>query len=124
LPPGLGPLDGAVALHHACHARAQNMGAKALEMLKLIPEAHISHVERCSGHGGTFGVMKGTHQIAMKVGRPVAREVAKGAAKFVASDCPLAAKHIAQGVEAQGAARPLNLHPIQIFARAYGLTED
>jgi glycerol-3-phosphate dehydrogenase subunit C len=121
---GLKPLDGPVALHHACHARAQNMGAKALEMLKLIPGAALTHVERCSGHGGTFGVMKGTHAIAMKVGKPAARSVANAEARYVVSDCPLAAKHLAQVVEAQGAPRPLNLHPIQILARAYGLSED
>ncbi len=121
LPPGLKPIEGAVALHHACHARAQNMGAKAQEMLKLIPDAQITHVERCSGHGGTFGVMKGSHEVALKVGKPVARTVAQSKAAYVASDCPLAAKHIAQGVALQGAERPKNYHPIEIFARAYGL---
>ncbi|MES1202607.1 MAG: heterodisulfide reductase-related iron-sulfur binding cluster [Pseudomonadota bacterium] len=124
LPPGLKAVDGAVALHHACHARAQNMGAKAQEMLKLIPDQGVSLVERCSGHGGTFGVMKGTHEIAMKVGKPAARAVKQSAAKYVASDCPLAAKHIAQGVAAQGGPTPINLHPVEIFARAYGLIED
>jgi glycerol-3-phosphate dehydrogenase subunit C len=124
IPPGLKAIDGGVALHHACHARAQNMGAKAQEMLKLIPEQKVSLVERCSGHGGTFGVMKGTHDVAMKVGKPVARTVKQSGAKYVASDCPLAAKHIAQGVAEQGGEPPRNLHPVEIFARAYGLIED
>src|SRR3546814_7682845 len=35
---GLGPLEGGVALHMACHARAQNVGAKAAEMLRLLPD--------------------------------------------------------------------------------------
>ena len=38
LAPGLEPLDGGVTLHIACHARAQNMGQKATEMLRLIPD--------------------------------------------------------------------------------------
>ena len=37
LAPGLTPVAGGVTLHHACHARAQNMGAKSAEMLRLIP---------------------------------------------------------------------------------------
>src|SRR3546814_14733220 len=37
LAPGLKPLDGGVTLHLACHARAQNMGNKAVDLLKLIP---------------------------------------------------------------------------------------
>ena len=51
---GMKPVDGGISLHLACHSRAQNMGAKSNELLKLIPEADISIVERCSGHGGTW----------------------------------------------------------------------
>ena len=36
LPEGMKPIDGGVSVHLACHARAQNMGPKAAEMLKLI----------------------------------------------------------------------------------------
>jgi len=43
-----------VTVHLACHARAQNMGPKAAEMLKMIPGTPVDVVERCSGHGGTF----------------------------------------------------------------------
>ena len=32
--------DGGVALHISCHSRAQNMGQKARDMLRLIPEAN------------------------------------------------------------------------------------
>ena len=37
LTPGLKPLDGNVALHQACHSRAQNFGQKSAEMLNFIP---------------------------------------------------------------------------------------
>jgi hypothetical protein len=60
LAPGLQPLDGGVALHIACHARAQNMGQKATEMMRLIPAADVAVIERCSGHGGSWGIMKET----------------------------------------------------------------
>ncbi len=126
---GLQPLDGPVSVHIACHARAQNMGQKAAEMLKLIPEVDLKVVERCSGHGGSWGVMKDNFEVAMKVGRPVFRQVkADGNAKYVASECPLASLHIAQGMErsAKGeeevAALPQTTpHPITLFAKAYGL---
>jgi glycerol-3-phosphate dehydrogenase subunit C len=121
LAPGLNALDGGVALHIACHARAQNMGQKAAEMLKLIPGAEVQAIERCSGHGGSWGVMKGNFDVAVKFGRPVARQVKDAGKKYLASECPLAAEHIAQGVELQGGTPPAPLHPIQIFARAYGL---
>ena len=39
---GMAPIEGGVAFHMACHSRAQNMGQKAAEMLKLLPEADVA----------------------------------------------------------------------------------
>jgi glycerol-3-phosphate dehydrogenase subunit C len=121
LAPGLTAPAGGVTVHHACHARAQNMGAKSAEMLKLIPGAEVQLVERCSGHGGTFGVMKKTYPVAVKVGKPTAKAVAKAASAELCSDCPLACKHLGQMVAAETGpvAQPRQSHPIEIFARAY-----
>jgi glycerol-3-phosphate dehydrogenase subunit C len=112
-----------ITLHHACHARAQNMGAKSAQMLALIPGAKVDLIERCSGHGGTFGVMKDTHDVAVKVGRPTARQVNQKGNDTLCSDCPLACKHLGQLVSAQvdEGASPRQAHPIEIFAAAYGL---
>jgi glycerol-3-phosphate dehydrogenase subunit C len=124
LAPGLTAPEGGVTLHLACHARAQNMGPMSAQMLRLIPDARIDVVERCSGHGGTFGVMKKTRPMAVKVGKPAARQVAAKGNATLCSDCPLACKHLGQLVGAdlaEGAARPREDHPIEVFARAYGL---
>jgi glycerol-3-phosphate dehydrogenase subunit C len=127
LAPGLGALPGGIAVHIACHARAQNMGQKAAEMLKLIPDADLAVIERCSGHGGSWGVMKGNFATALKVGRPVARQAVSAGKAFIASECPLAGDHIVQGMErlnggtAPGSTVEQAWHPIQLFARAYGL---
>jgi glycerol-3-phosphate dehydrogenase subunit C len=124
LTPGLAPIAGGVAVHHACHARAQNMGAKSAEMLRLIPETKVDLIERCSGHGGTFGVMKATRPMAVKVGKPAARQVAQKNDETLCSDCPLACKHLGQLLTAEladGAKTPVQAHPIEVFARAYGL---
>jgi glycerol-3-phosphate dehydrogenase subunit C len=134
LAPGLKPLPGGVTLHLACHARAQNMGPKAAELLRLIPSTDgkapdVKVVERCSGHGGSWGVMKENYEVALKVGKPVAAQALKQAKAFLASECPLAGAHIAQGIERlgkDGSASPPDfetMHPIEIFARAYGLAD-
>lgn len=125
LPDGMKPVDGGVSVHLACHARAQNMGPKAAEMLKLIPQTKVDVIERCSGHGGTFGVLKPTHEVAMKVGKPAARTANTQANAHVVSDCPLAAKHLKQGMRAlDEAAAPSEIaHPIELMAKAYGLVE-
>jgi glycerol-3-phosphate dehydrogenase subunit C len=124
LAPGLKPLDGGVSVHLACHARAQNVGPKAAELLRLIPGNDVAVVERCSGHGGSWGVMKDNFEVALKVGKPVARSVAKNNKAYLAAECPLAGEHIIQGVERLAEEKPTLLrsyHPIELFARAYGL---
>jgi glycerol-3-phosphate dehydrogenase subunit C len=127
LPDGLSPLEDGVTVHLPCHARAQNMGPKAAEMLKLIPDTPVDVIERCSGHGGTFGVLKETHGLAKKIGRPVFRTAASQARGAIASDCPLAGLHILNGAREAAAKEGKELpaksadHPIEIFARAYGL---
>jgi glycerol-3-phosphate dehydrogenase subunit C len=125
LPPGMRALPEGVSVHLACHARAQNMGPKAAEMLRLIPDTPVDVIERCSGHGGTFGVVKKTHNVAVKIGRPVYRTVEQQGRGHIVSDCPLAAQHIVQNVNdaTKGAPRKPE-HPIEIMARAFGLNED
>ena len=130
LPEGLSSLPEGVTVHMACHARAQNMGPKAAEMLRLIPDTPVEIVERCSGHGGTFGVVKKTHDVAVKVGRPVFRTVDQKNLGHIVSDCPLAAQHIVSNVtalaEKDGRTPRVTVpeHPIEIMARAFGLLED
>ncbi len=129
LPDGMRPLPEGVTVHIPCHARAQNMGPKAAEMLRLIPDTPVDVIERCSGHGGTFGVVTKTHKVAEKVGRPVFRAAMSQARGHIVSDCPLAAQHIVQNVREMAAKDGKDYpvkepeHPIQIFARACGLME-
>ena len=117
---GLSPLPMGVTVHHACHARAQNMGARSLQMLRLIPDTKVDLVERCSGHGGTFGVMKDTHDVAVKVGRAAARQVTQKHNAALCSDCPLACAHLGQLVSAE-IEGVRQAHPIELLAQAYGL---
>jgi glycerol-3-phosphate dehydrogenase subunit C len=121
--PGMQPVEGGVSIHIACHSRAQNFGQKGAEMLKLIPEIDLNVIERCSGHGGSWGYKKENFDVALKVGKPVARNVAQAGKGWMASECPLAGLHIHQGVDklGGGAAPQLVSHPIQLLARAYGL---
>ncbi|MBT5298468.1 MAG: glycerol-3-phosphate dehydrogenase [Rhodospirillaceae bacterium] len=121
---GLKPLDGGVTVHIACHARAQNMGQKGAEILRLIPETEIKVIERCSGHGGSWGIMKDNFETGLKVGKPVARQAAKAASGHVVSECPLARDHILQGIEKLGEKTDqisTAQHPIELLAKAYGI---
>jgi glycerol-3-phosphate dehydrogenase subunit C len=100
------------------------MGQKAAEMLRLIPEPDVAVIERCSGHGGSWGFKQEHFEVALKTGCPAARQMRDAGKAFITSECPLAGVHLAQGIEKLGGdgARPqLVAHPIQLIARAYGL---
>jgi len=122
---GLAPIEAmpkSVGVHFACHARAQNMGPKAMEMLRLIPEARPQLTERCSGHGGKWGLFKENFDRAIKVGKPAARALAKENPDIMVSECPLAGPHLRQVIEANGGEPPARIgHPIEVMALAYGL---
>lgn len=119
----LKPLPGGVTVHIACHARAQNKGRKAEELLKLIPDTDVQVIERCSGHGGSWGVMKDHFETALKVGKPVARTAVQQKSAFVVSECPLAATHIAQGMEAiEPSSKPIRTYaPLELLALSCGI---
>ncbi len=121
---GLSAIDGGITVHIPCHSRAQNVGQKTAELLKLIPGAAIEVIERCSGHGGSWGVKKDNFETALKVGRPVAKQARKSANPYLVSGCPLAAEHILQGMHRIDDDAPLPArthHPIELLAMAYGL---
>ncbi|MBY0280829.1 MAG: 4Fe-4S dicluster domain-containing protein [Alphaproteobacteria bacterium] len=123
LAPGLNSLGENITLHLACHARAQNIGQKAAEMLRLIPDTKVDVIERCSGHGGTWGMMVDNFETAIKVGKPAARQAVKNDNRLVLSECPLAADHLMQGIERETKEVTFTkAHPIEIFAKAYGIT--
>jgi glycerol-3-phosphate dehydrogenase subunit C len=126
LAPGLGALEGPVAMHFACHSRAQNQGPKAAEMLRLIPDASVTIAERCSGHGGKWGMFLKNFDVAIKVGTPAARALVKAEPAHIVSECPLAGMHLRQVIETlPNAPVPDRVgHPIELFARAYGLGDS
>jgi glycerol-3-phosphate dehydrogenase subunit C len=109
---------GAVSYHVPCHLRVQNVGQKTREMLELIPGTKVRTVERCSGHDGTWGVKSEYFENSMKIGRPVFRLMAEGEPGYLASDCPIATRHIGQGV---GETKARQSHPITLLRIAYGL---
>lgn len=127
---GLTSLSKNVTLHLACHSRAQNRGAKAAELLRMIPGTRVDVIERCSGHGGSWGVMKDNFEIALKIGKPVVKQAMKNKHSFIASECPLAGEHVRQGMamlstDSDDASQEfIHVHPLEILACAFGLISD
>jgi Fe-S oxidoreductase len=115
---------GKVAYHVPCHTRVQKIGLRTKEALESVPGTEVTTIERCSGHAGTWGVKKEFHETALKIGRPVVRQIADAAPDYFASDCMLAGHHLEEGLaRAEGEGRAQLHHPITLFRMAYGLPE-
>ena len=108
---------GKVAYHVACHQRVQNIGMKTRDLLSLIPDTEIEPIERCSGHDGTYAVKSETHEISMKICRPVITRVQKAEADHYGSDCPMAGHQIENGLK--DGRQPE--HPLTLLRKAYGI---
>ena len=113
---------GKVSYHIPCHARVQNVGQKTREALQLVPGTEVQTIERCSGHSGTWGVKKEFHATAMKIGRPVFRQIAEFQPDYFSSDCQLAGHHIEQGLADTKGNAQLK-HPLTLLRMAYGLPD-
>jgi len=111
---------GKVAYHIPCHARVQNMGQKTREALEMVPGTKVTVVERCAGHDGTWGVKEEYFENSMKIGRPVFRQMAAAEPDYVSSDCPIAARHIMQGM-GEEAGKAVKAHPLTLLRKAYGI---
>ncbi|XOV84695.1 MAG: heterodisulfide reductase-related iron-sulfur binding cluster [bacterium] len=108
---------GKVAYHVACHQRVQNFGMKTRDFLQLIPDTQVTAIERCSGHDGTYAVKEETYEKAMKIARPVVRRVTEAEPDTFGSDCPMAGRLIAHGME--GEQEPQ--HPLSMVRQAYAI---
>ena len=111
---------GKVSYHIPCHSRVQNMGQKTREVLEMVPGTEVSTVERCSGHDGTWGVKREYYENSMRIGRPVFRAMAGNDPDYVSSDCPIAGRHILQGMGSE-AKRAAKAHPLTLLRKAYGI---
>ena len=78
-------------------------------------------MEKCSGHGGTWGIKSKWNKIAKKVGLPAARQVFKKEDSILVSTCPLAALHLK---DINDEKKIINhkekiYHPLEVLANSY-----
>ena len=102
-----------VAYHVPCHLKAQNIGFRSRDMMRLIPGVTVKMVEQCCGHDGTWALKKEFFPLSQLAGKKAFDEMAGAEAATLATDCPLAAVQFEQAL----GKRPV--HPIQVLARAY-----
>ncbi len=106
-----------VAYHTPCHLKAQNIGLKSRDLIKLTG-AKVKLVQQCSGIDGMWGLRAENTDISIPIAKKLADEIRKADSEVVAGDCHLANTAINE----QTGAQPM--HPLQLVARAYGIPEE
>ena len=104
---------GKIAYHLPCHLKAQNIGYRSRDMMRLIPGASVKLVDQCTGHDGTWAMKKEFFPLSMLAGKKAFDGMKESEPETMATDCPLAAIQFDQAL----GQRPI--HPIQVLARAY-----
>jgi len=104
---------GKVAYHAPCHIRAQNIGFRARDLLRLASD-EVVVVDACSGVDGTWGMQARFHSESLKVAEKMFQRIRDVGADHVTTDCPLSALRIEEGL---GVKAP---HPVVLLRHAYG----
>ena len=106
-----------IVWHAACHYRAQQMGPKSAQLMKLTG-AKVDMIERCAAIDGTWGLRAENLEMAKRVAKPLMEKLREAEEELVAGDCQLAHVAITE------ATRKTPSHPMQVMARAYGIEEQ
>ena len=104
---------GKVAYHIPCHIKAQAIGFRSRDLMRIIPGATVTSVDACTAHDGSWAMKKEFFEISMKAGEKAFTGMREAAGDVMATDCPLAAVQIEQAT----GVRPI--HPIEVLSRAY-----
>jgi glycerol-3-phosphate dehydrogenase subunit C len=104
---------GKVAHHIPCHLKAQQIGFRSRDLMRLIPGSEITTVDACTAHDGTWAMKREYFPLSMQWGKKAFDGLRDAEANLLATDCPLSAIQIEQAT----GVRPL--HPIEILSRAY-----
>ena len=112
-----GPVPATVTYHTPCHLRAQNIGLKSRDLIKLTG-AKVTLVQQCSGIDGTWGLRAENADISVPIAKKLAEQIRAANGEVIAGDCHLANTAITE----QTGLEPM--HPLQLIARAYGISEE
>ena len=112
-----GDIPATLSYHIPCHLRAQNIGLRSRDLMKLTG-TKITLIDQCSGIDGMWGLRAENAEFSLPIAKKLADKITAVASDVVAGDCHLANTAITE----QTGQKPL--HPLQMIARAYGIPEE
>ena len=112
-----GTVPESIGYHIPCHLKAQNIGLRSRDLMKLTG-AKIKLIDQCSGIDGMWGLKAGNEEYSVPIAEKLGDKVRAAEVTVVAGDCHLANTAIDEQTNA-GA-----MHPLSVVARAYGIPEN
>ncbi len=107
------PAEDTIAYHTPCHLRAQQVGFKGRDLLRMIPGVQPTTVMECCGHDGTYAMTTEGFEPSQRIGKKAFDGMKEAGSELWVTDCPLAALQFQQHAERRA------LHPMTVLARAY-----
>ncbi len=105
---------GNVAYHVPCHLKVQRIGFRSRDVMKRLPGAKVTLVDKCSCMDGTWGMKKEYYELSKKWAAPMLEQMEGVEDAQLASDCLIAKLQIEEH-----SGRKVK-HPIEIMWEAYG----
>ncbi len=105
---------GTIGYHVPCHLKIQKIGFRSRDVMKRLPGAEITLVDKCSCMDGTWGMKTEYYELSKKGAAPLLQQLTENQPKTLASDCLIAKLQIEEGTGQEV------LHPIEIVWKAYG----
>ena len=112
-----GEIPETITYHTPCHLRAQNIGLKSRDLMKLTG-AKIKLVQQCSGIDGMWGLRAENAHLSIPIAEKLGRMIDDAQGDVVVGDCHLANTAINEQTGNQV------FHPLQVVARAYGIQPE
>ena len=113
----VGEIPASITYHTPCHLRAQNIGLKSRDLMKLTGST-IKLVQQCSGIDGMWGLRAENAELSIPIAEKLGKMILVADSEVVAGDCHLANTAITE----QTGETPL--HPLQVMAMAYGIKPE
>jgi glycerol-3-phosphate dehydrogenase subunit C len=112
-----GDVPETITYHTPCHLRAQNVGLKSRDLMKLTG-AKVKLVQQCSGIDGMWGLRAENAEYSMPLAKKLGEDIERAGGEVVTGDC-----HLANTAITEQTGR-VPVHPLQVIARAYGIPEE
>ncbi len=108
---------GSIGYHVPCHLKVQKIGFKSRDMMKSLPDAKVTLVDKCSCMDGTWGMKTEWYELSKKGAAPLLEGLTKEKPLTLSSDCLIAKLQIEEGTGQKV------VHPIEVMHKALGLAE-